>query len=287
VTVATISVTETFIPTPTLAGIGSTMIGADGATLVYVPEGEFTMGGYADNALVECQKFRTDCQRSDFIDEEPPHSVLLKSFWIDQTEVTNIMYEKCVAAGNCEPPLNTNYFSDSSYANHPVVYVNWNQASTYCGYAGRRLPSEAEWEKAASWDNDKQIKRLYSWGDGIDCSFGNFYDNLNIKYCTGDTKTGDTTPVKSYESGKSPYGAYDMTGNVWEWVNDWYGETYYQVSPSQNPLGPDSGTLRVLRGGSWSNYFYNVRSRVRYGLTPAQTFGKDHDVGFRCASSIP
>ena len=281
-TFTTIPAKETLIATPTLVEIGSTMIGADGATLVYVPEGEFSMGSDADDALAECQKFRADCQRDSFIDEEPLHSVYLDSFWIDQTEVTNAMYEKCVAIGKCDLPGNTNYFSNPSYANHPVVYVNWNQASAYCNFAGRRLPTEAEWEKAASWEDENQTKRLYPWGNSIDCSYGNFYDNPNNKSCMD-----DTTTVKSYEGGKSSYGAYDMAGNVWEWVNDWYGETYYQVSPSQNPLGPDSGTLRALRGGSWFNFFYNVRTTVRHGLTPDHTYDNDHDVGFRCASSIP
>jgi len=274
--------TEIIIPMPTIVGIGSTMLGLDSATLVYVPEGEFTMGGDADDALAECQKFRTDCERNAFIDEEPPHSVNLDSFWIDQTEVTNAMYEKCVAAGKCNPPNNIDFFSNSSYANHPVVYVNWNQANAYCDYAGRRLPTEAEWEKAASWEDENQTKRLYPWGNSIDCSFGNFNDKQNGNFCAG-----DTTTVKSYESGKSFYGAYDMAGNVWEWVDDWYGEIYYLASPLQNPLGPDSGTLRVLRGGSWFNFFYNVRSTVRHGLTPDHTYDNDHDIGFRCAISIP
>lgn len=237
--------------TPTL-GIGSTKTSEkDGMTLVYVPASEFTMGSDVNS------------------DEQPIHKVVLDAFWIDQTEVTNAMYAKCVVANKCEPPSGTNHYSDSKYANHPVVYVSWNDALAYCSWADRRLPTEAEWEKAARGTE----ARTYPWGEGIDCDKANYNGSC----------VGDTAAVKSYESGKSVYDVYDMAGNVWEWVNDWYSETYYQSSPSSNPSGPASGQYRVLRGGSWSYDEYGVRSAIRNWVDPSDT--NYYLVGFRCSRS--
>jgi formylglycine-generating enzyme required for sulfatase activity len=198
----------------------------------------------------------------------------LKAFWIDQTEVTNAMYAKCVADGGaCQEPTNTSsythssYYGNSEFDNYPVLYVDWNMANTYCSWAERRLPTEAEWEKAARGTD----ARTYPWGEGIDCDKANYNGSC----------VGDTSPVKSYPNGVSPYEAYDMAGNVWEWVSDWYGETYYQSSPLSNPLGP-AGTYRVLRGGSWNVSDSNVRSAFRYRYDPTIT---DDSLGFRCSLS--
>ena len=159
--------TETPVPVPTL-GIGSTMIGEKGEMLVYVPAGEFTMGSDADDALVECQKFRTDCSRDWFTNEEPPHTVYLDAFWIDQTEVTNKQYQACVDAGTCEPPSDTSsythpsYYGNPEFDNYPVIYVNWDKANRYCEvWAGGDLPTEAQWEKAARGTDE----RTYPWGN--------------------------------------------------------------------------------------------------------------------------
>jgi formylglycine-generating enzyme required for sulfatase activity len=228
--------------------------------------------------LAECQKYWSDCQLSWFTDEQPPHEVNLSAFWIDETEVTNKMYSLCVAAGTCKEPSNTSskthssYYGNSEFEDYPVIYVDWNMAKTYCEWRGDRLPTEAEWEKAASWNEGNQTKRVYPWGNSLDCTFANYYDKKNGRYCVG-----DTSAVKSYESGKSFYGAYDMAGNVWEWMNDWYSETYYQNSPLLNPLGPDAGDYRVLRGGSWGS-FVTYRSI----LDPTSS---DFISGFRCARS--
>jgi hypothetical protein len=154
-----------------------------------------------------------------------------------------------------------------------VVYVSWKDATAYCDWAGRGLPTEAEWEKAASWDDTTKTKRIYPWGDTIDCSFVDYYDGKN--------GCGGSGPVKSFESGKSPYGAYDMAGNVWEWVNDWYGKTYYQSSPSVNPLGPDSGLQRVMRGG-YNFHPYDMRSAKRSAYYQGAA---DYTTSFRCAQS--
>ena len=255
-------------------GVGSTTIGKDGATLVYVPAGEFTMGTDADDALAGCQKFRSDCQRSWFTNEEPPHTVNLDAFWIDQTEVTVQMYYLCVEAGVCKQPTSkgsythSSYYGNAEYDNYPVIYVDWNMAKTYCEWVDRRLPTEAEWEKAARGEN----ALIYPWGN----------DAPNNNLLNHNDSVGDTTEVGKYPNGVSPYGALDMAGNVWEWVEDWYGDTYYASAPASNPLGPDSGQSRVLRGGSWYGYGRIVRSALRLGDHPSVT---NVDIGFRCARS--
>jgi formylglycine-generating enzyme required for sulfatase activity len=224
-------------------------------TLVYVPAGEFRMGSDGTND-----------------DERPAHTVYLDAFWIDQTEVTNARYRACAAAGACLPPAEKgsptrgDYYQNGAYAGFPVMGVTWEQAYAYCAWAGRRLPSEAEWEKAARGTDG----RRYPWGDGPpDDSLANF-----------DDQAGDTTLAGSYPAGASPYGALDMAGNVWEWVSDWYGTDYYQYSPPENPAGPDTGEFRVIRGGSYNADNYSLRSVFRFGDHPGYWYS---DVGLRCA----
>jgi serine/threonine-protein kinase len=276
--------TETPIPTPTL-GVGSTRIASDGMTMVYVPAGEFTMGRSANESLTECQRYETECTLDLFTDEEPPHTVFLDAFWMDQTEVTNAMYAKCVAADACKPLdymnsfSRSNYYDNPEFNDYPVVFINWDAATAYCTWAGRRLPTEAEWEKAARGPaTDAENTHTFSWGDNISCNEANYYDFYNgDRYCVG-----DTSKVGSYESGKSPYGAYDLTGNVMEWVRDLYSPTYYQRSPSSNPLGAESGDYHLLRGGSWYSYIHEVRTTERLEVP---SFFTNHYVGFRCAGS--
>jgi formylglycine-generating enzyme required for sulfatase activity len=271
--------TPTKFFTPTATALPDEMMD-NGVPMRLVPAGEFEMGSDADDALAECQKFRNDCQRDWFTNEEPPHEVYLDAFYMDKYEVTNALYKACEEAGECQPPQDTSRYDNPEYENHPVVYVNWNQAKAYCEWRGTstgsgytRLPTEAQWEKAARGTDG----RAYPWGEDIDCDRANYYDGN--RYCVG-----DTTPVDSYESGQSPYGIYNLAGNVWEWTADWYSETYYQSSPLKNPLGPDSGTSRVLRGGSWYDLVLGVRSANRYWVAPSHT---GYDLGFRCARSLP
>jgi serine/threonine protein kinase/formylglycine-generating enzyme required for sulfatase activity len=254
--------TATFDPA---LGIGLTWTRpADGMVMVYVPEGEFTMGSNIND------------------DERPIHQVYLDAFWMDQTEVTNKMYEFCVTARKCDPPhsrasyTRSNYYGYSEYDDFPVTYVSWNDATAYCVWAGGgeyevRLPTEAEWEKAARGTDG----RTYPWGEGIDCQKANYQDGS--KFCVG-----DTSRVGSYESGKSPYGVYDMAGNVWEWVADWYSSSYYSTLQNgiHNPSGPTFGTYRVLRGGSLGGNRYLVRSAIRLGNDPSNN---NYVLGFRCS----
>ena len=216
--------TQTAIPpTPTL-GIGSTMMGKDGMTLLYVPAGKFIMG--SDNNG----------------DAKPAHLVYLDAFWIDRTEVTNKMYAQCVDSGKCSAPsesksyTRSSYYGNSQFDNYPVIYVSWDDASKYCAWAGKKLPTEAQWEKAASWDDAKKEKRVYPWG--------NAFDKILLNSSEGGK--GDTTSVGSYANGASPYGVMDMAGNAWEWVADWYAS--YPSGTQRNPTGPTTGQLRVLRG---------------------------------------
>jgi serine/threonine-protein kinase len=246
----------TLVPIPTL-GIGSLAISSvDGMVLVYVPAGSFEMGS------------------GDNVDEMPPHPVTLDAFWIDKTEVTNGEYAKCVAAKACQPPrritsnLKDLYYGNSRYADFPVIWMNWSTAQAYCHWAGRRLPTEAEWEKAAR-DTDG---RTYPWGNNPpDKTLLNF--NEVIK---------DVTQTGSYPVGASPYGALDMAGNVWEWAADWYAVDTYAKSLDHNPLGPHLGTLRILRGGSFRYNARGVTTTYRFSKDP--TFSSD-ETGFRCALS--
>jgi formylglycine-generating enzyme required for sulfatase activity len=225
-----------------------TMVGEkDNSVMVYVPAGEFIMGSDEGGR-----------------GERPMHIVYLDAFWIDKTEVTNAQYRKCVEARACDTPVRTTYYDDADYVQHPVVYVSWNDADVYCRWAGKRLPTEAEWEKAARGTGG----RTYPWGERINC------DHAQYSKCDG-----RTVPVGSKPKGASPYGALDMAGNVWEWVADWYDPGYYSQSPGRNPPGPDSGEGRVLRGGSLHSNQRFAHCAYRVGGNPKYWY---FYVGFRC-----
>ena len=244
-------------PTPTATAL-TRQRDKDGMVMVYVPAGEFLMGSSAEN--------------SDNADERPQHTVYLDAFWIDQTEVTNAQFRQCVAAGVCQAPTDCYFrdptFDDASKTDHPVVCVDWHGAETYCQWVGARLPTEAEWEKAARGTDG----RVYPWGDSAaDC------DRAQLLWCDG-----KTVPAGSKAAGASPYGALDMVGNVWEWVNDWYDSGYYSVSPANNPPGPASGSEKVKRGSSWYDFVSHTHATDRDFNPPTSRFS---DTGFRCASS--
>jgi len=250
--------TNTPVPTrtPELTIGSSTISPIDGMKLMYVPAGEFLMGstdGVGDP------------------DEHPQHSVYLDSFWIDTTEVTNSMYSKCVQVKACIEPSHKSasetrpsYYGNPLYDDYPVIFVKWDQANNYCKWAGRSLPSEAQWEKAAR-GTDGQI---FPWGDQIpDASLAN-------------NNQQNTTKVGSFKAGASPYGALDMAGNVWELVMDWYDESFYQISPRSNPQGPDTGYYHVIRGGAWNFNLSIDRTTNRAGMALSDN---NYYTGFRCS----
>lgn len=222
---------------------------------VRVPAGSFLMGSGHGAA-----------------DERPVHRVNGSGFMMDRYEVTNARYRACVAAGACTSPSlpssngRARYFDDPRFADYPVIFVSWDQARSFCAFAGGRLPSEAEWERAAA---GSEAPRTYPWGESApDCSKANFAG------CVGDTDRVGRRPA-----GQSPYGAFDMAGNVWEWTGDWYDAGAYHTSPVQDPTGPDSGTLKVLRGGCWVSGASSLRTTCRKPELPNSWAP---NVGFRC-----
>jgi serine/threonine-protein kinase len=253
----------------------------DGAEMVLVPAGEFVMGSE---------------ELGD--DERPVQRVYLSAFWIDRYEVTNERFARFVAATGYQTVAEQRGWgwvwkgsaweevegADWRYPHgpasgiadkmdHPVVLVSWNDAESYCRWAGKRLPGEAEWEKAARGPiTDSGYGRRYAWGDDFDSTRAN----------TQEAQRGDTTPVGNFSpQGDSPWGASDLTGNVWEWVADWYADSYYSQSPAADPPGPATGTYKVLRGGSWPFGEVYARTAFRYNVRPDYTYDF---VGFRCAS---
>lgn len=228
--------------------------------MVLIPSGCFNMG----DAFGEGDS-----------DELPVHNVCITSdFYMDVHEVTNVEYAACVSGGGCTAPNDSSslsrgsYYGNPTYDNFPVIYVDWNQATAYCAWAGKRMPTEAEWEYAT---RGGLSGKRYPWGDtisGTDANYGG----------SGDPWDNDTSEVEYYAA--NGYGLYDMAGNVWEWTNDWYLSTYYSSSPTNDPPGPASGTDRVLRGGSFADNTSLLRVAGRAPYTPTNPW---LNVGFRCA----
>ncbi len=271
------SPTDTHTPTPTTPNISTLSPGAthifpiDGMVLVYVPAGEFLMGS-------------TEVDQGADYDEMPQHSVYLDAFWMDRTVVTNAMFAVFLNALGNQIEARTTWLDAGDedvliiqqagvwqavegYENYPAVEVSWYGAQAYCHWAGRRLPSEAEWERAARGMDG----RVYPWGDEIDC------DHAEYANCSG-----GLLPISSNPLGASPYGVLGLSGNTWEWVADWYADGYYSDLPSENPFGPLDGGTRVLRGGSWEYDWKHLRSANRRHNGPAVSM---HDYGFRCVLS--
>lgn len=223
-------------------------------SMVVIPAGEFTMGSQDGDA-----------------DERPAHKVTIDSFSIDVYEVTVGEYGDFLRSGGGHLPPDWNKMNQMAYHKRPVMGVDWADAAAYCKSVGKRLPTEAEWEKAARGTDG----RLYPWGNDPPTSLHANYG----KYGTNDLEA--LAPVGSLEKGKSPYGVYDMAGNVWEWVSDWYDSDYYKNSQQQNPGGLPTGGFKVIRGGAWNSSARNLRSSDRYWDPPS--FRSLYFPGFRCA----
>ena len=235
-------------------------IGHDGAPMALIPAGEFIMGSDKGDD-----------------DEQPVHRVFLDSYYLDKFEVTNGRFAKFVEAIHSEPPWG---FADHEtpvvQADHPVRWVNWMDAMGYCLWAGKRLPTEAEWEKAARGTDG----RTYPWGNDPPTP-------VHAVYGLKEGGEETTSDIGDRDKGQSPYGAHDLAGNLYEWVMDWYAEDYYMnfaANPAVNPRGPTEGTAKVQRGGSYINSPYRLRSSFRTKGEPAE---QDPNVGFRCAQDVP
>lgn len=249
--------------------------------MVLIPAGEFWMG--------DCEAGSMTCIGTEW------HKVYLDAYFMDKYEVTNAQYKKCVSAGACEEPekpTDTDWYDNEKYANHPVIYVNWHQAVAYCTWAEKRLPTEAEWEKAARGNGEEG--NLWPFGNEWDAQKCNGMDyegglvssmapmDFKVDAIHGGEKNRGTAPVGSFSECVSPYGVYDMAGNAEEWVSDWESLGYYKNSPERNPKGPAQGEFKVIRGGSCfhsggENFSVAKRARnlpdIRGNVT-----------GFRCAA---
>jgi formylglycine-generating enzyme required for sulfatase activity len=239
------------------------------ADLIEIPGGSFEMGCPADAA--ECDA-----------DNQPPHAVTVSPYAIEKTEVTVAAYTECVEAGGCSEATSGApcSYGDAQAGLHPINCVTWQQAVDYCAWKGRRLPSEAEWEFAAR----SNTGRLFPWGSAeASCTFAHMYQMLTETSTFG-CDSNDTARVGSYPTGTSPFGLFDMAGNVEEWTADWYGETYYAESPGEDPSGPSEGTLRVVRGGDWYDASpNNLRTIERARAMPSIGAAER---GFRCAADL-
>lgn len=261
---------NTATPSPTPSGTLFVRITppASFGDVVLIPHGLFRMGCDESKSLEKCQR-----------DELPLRSVSLDDYWIDRKEVTNAQYAACVKAGVCRPPIlrssttRPDYYNNPQFADHPVIYVTWNDAQNYCAWLGKRLPTEAEWEKSARAGKQPLI---FPWGNKKpDCTLVNYTGE-------GGTCVGDTMAVGSYPFGASTAGLFDLSGNVAEWVADWYSVSYYRRSVAANPTGPESGDFKVVRGGGWNSVWSELRSADRAPYLPNIASGF---IGFRCAAS--
>jgi len=250
-----------------------------------IPSGNFHMGSTFENVkenLAECKKHDRTCALWWFEDEMPYRQLHVDNYWIDIYETTNGEYLDFVLATGHRPALDETCETDScwsgnlwkdktfhvSVANQPVTQVSWHDADAYCRWRGKRLPTEAEWEKAARGPNG----RYYPWGKASPKKRATYKRKWKGKFTM--------TNVGSYPRGVSYYGIHDMAGNVWEWVNDWYERNYYRKSPLRNPKGPGKGYFKITRGGSWVNFADTLRTTLRRWSLPDVRF---NDTGFRCA----
>ncbi len=255
----TATIAQTSAPTAPTIWTPVVSLDAEGVPIALVPAGSFEMGGVC---------YRDSC---------PLHEVSLDAFYIDIYEATNSVYARCVSAGICQPPSQTTlltgeiYYGNPTYDNYPVNFVSWDDAKIYCEWRDARLPTEAEWEKAARGGLDG---KKYPWGD-------------NLSTCEKGVATGANkwdcnhyAPVEVGSYSPNGFGVYDMAGNMQEWVADWFDKDYYLQSPAHNPTGPATGQRRVLRSGPIAFSVEPCYVYARYEFPP---YGYDIDIGIRCA----
>ncbi len=262
----------TAVPTPTASPAMPEVEQTVPDEMALIPAGEFTMGMDAFDEFAICEKIGGECRLDWFMDEEPIHTIYLDAFYMDIYEVTNIQYKGCVDSGECDSPeisastSRLDYYDNPEFDHYPVINVTWYQAQAYCEWSGGRLPTEAEWEKAARGTEASP----FPWGDTLDPSYANY--NYTV---------GDTTAVGSYEKGISPYGLYDMAGNVWEWVSSLHGSYPYAANDGRE--APSSENGRIMRGGSWGYVGVSISTSYRYTWDSSDS---NLDLGFRCARDV-
>jgi formylglycine-generating enzyme required for sulfatase activity len=255
------------LPSPSSAegGLAQTVTGKDGAPLVLIPAGEFLMGTLLSN-------------RDGGKDEYPARQVFLDAFYLDVYEITNARYLSFIQATGHRAPEHPRDKTltlwqggtvPEAFSDHPVVNVDWDDAHAYCAWAGRRLPTEAEWERAARGPTG----RRFPWGDAEPT-------RLLANYLNQWRNGGGLEPVGSHPKGAGPEGVQDLQGNVWEWVADWYDPRYYEKGPSRNPQGASHGRRKVIRGSGWESEAPLLRSAHRLSSDPKN---RNHSLGFRCA----
>jgi formylglycine-generating enzyme required for sulfatase activity len=268
--------------------------------MVYIPAGYVEIGS-SDQEISQAMEIFKNAENIEpvhnwFDDEVPKHKVWMEAFYLDKYEVTNREYMKFVRAGGYSKEIfwsadglewlsekeisAPECFDDSRFndPDHPIVCINWYEASAYAKWAGKRLPTEAEWERAARGES----KRMFPWGD--DASADNGYRANYHPGGEAQDKDGHrfTAPVTAFPNGVSPFGIFQMAGNVWEWCEDWYGENYYAKSPKKNPYGPRNGLEKIVRGGSWLNSIISIRTPYRSYVDPKLRYSH---IGLRCARS--
>ena len=254
---------------PSMAEFPKTITGRDGAPLLLIPAGEFLMGTPLSN-------------RDGGRDEYPQRRIFLDAFYLDVYEVTNARYLDFMKATGHRVPENPRDKAltlwkgpsvPAAFTDHPVVNVDWEDARAYCAWAGRKLPSEAEWERAARGTTG----RRFPWGDAEPT-------RILANYLNQWRNGAGLEPVGSHPKGASAEGVQDLQGNVWEWVADWYEPDYYKKGPSRNPVGPPQGARKVIRGSGWESEAPLLRSAHRVGSDPTN---RTHSLGFRCAMASP
>ena len=298
---ATPEPTSTPQPSPTSL---PPVITVPGGSMTLVAGGFFQMGAAADALLATCETFSADCRRDWFTSAEPVHTVLVAPFYLDTYEVTNAAYveflnaiggEVAVCQGQaCLDPDQSRIGWDNGTATvavdraqSPATGATWYGAAAFCAWRDARLPTEAEWEKAAAWDDAAAAAHRFPWGDDFHGQRLNFCDatcaaeHANVAWNDG---YAVAAPVGNYEDGRGPSGHYDLAGNVWEWVADWYDPAYYATSPDADPTGPETGEQKVVRGGSWYDTATFTLSAVRLSSPPTNA---DATLGFRCAADLP
>tara|TARA_B100000686_G_C16802828_1_gene987397 strand:+ start:6912 stop:7748 length:837 start_codon:yes stop_codon:yes gene_type:complete len=230
--------------------------------MVYFPAGDFMMGSSDGDGRP---------------DERPKHKVFLDSFYLDKHEATGIEFEEYLMVHPKEHPTITGWFDRKvkpEMKDRPVIGLTWKRCLRYCKWRGKRIPTEAEWERAAAGLEG----RVYPWGNRIPT-----WKHANFNKCCSIMKGLILDIIGSHRRGTTPEGVYDLAGNIAEWVHDWYDKKYYEISPQRNPSGPIKGTYHVIRGGAWNSIGDYLRSSARYGYNDANNF---YGIGCRCAKSI-